>query len=67
VASGLQVQGTLGAADLRVQAGIAIDRKGNLIVLSTGGSGLLGDVPPLTAHFGDCERRFHTMVSAHFI
>ena len=19
------------------------------------------------AHFGDCERRFHTMVSAHFI
>jgi hypothetical protein len=48
VASGLQVQGILGAADLRVQAGIAIDRKGNLIVLSTGGFGVLGDVPPLT-------------------
>jgi hypothetical protein len=24
-------------------------------------------VQVLTAHFGDCERRFHTMVSAHFI
>jgi hypothetical protein len=47
VVSGLQVQATLGAADLRVQAGIAIDRKGNLIVLSTGGSGVLGDAPPL--------------------
>src|SRR4051794_432625 len=48
VASGLEVQGTLGTADLRVQAGIAIDRRGNLIVLSTGGSGALGDAPPLT-------------------
>jgi hypothetical protein len=48
VVSGLQVQGTLGAANLQVQAGIAIDRRGNLIVLSTGGSGVLGDAPPLT-------------------
>jgi hypothetical protein len=48
VASGLQVQVALGAANLQVQAGIAVDRRGNLIVLSTGGSGLLGDNPPLT-------------------
>jgi hypothetical protein len=48
VASGLQVQGTIGSANVQVQAGIAIDRKGNLIVLSTGGAGLLGDTPPLT-------------------
>jgi len=32
-----------------------------------GRSGVDKRVRNLIAHFGDCERRFHTMVSAHFI
>ena len=48
VASGLEVRAAPGAANLQVQAGIAVDRRGNLIVLSTGGSGMLGDAEPLT-------------------
>ena len=36
--------------------------------LSPAQAGLLGSVGMVTiAHFGDCERRFHAMVSAHFI
>jgi hypothetical protein len=46
VASGLEVGGTVGAANLQVKPGVAIDRKGQLIVLSTGGSGLLGQAQP---------------------
>src|SRR5437588_68909 len=50
VASGLEVSGTPGASGLQIKAGVAVDRKGQLIVLSTGGNGLLGQGQPDLNH-----------------
>src|SRR5262249_20249697 len=50
VASGLEVSGTVGAADLLIKPGVAIDRKGQLIVLSDNGNGLLGQTQPGLNH-----------------
>jgi hypothetical protein len=50
VAGGLEVGGTVGAADLQVKPGVAIDRKGQLVVLATGGNGLLGLAHPDPNH-----------------
>jgi PAS domain-containing protein len=40
---------------------------GSIEFWNAGAERLYGFAPNEAAHFGDCERRFHAMVSAHFI
>jgi microcystin-dependent protein len=48
VAAGLEVNATADATGLQVAPGVAVAPNGDVIVLPTSGSGLLGDAPPLT-------------------
>ena len=48
VASGLEITATADKTGLQVAGGVAIAAGGQVIVLPTGGAGLLGDTPPLT-------------------
>lgn len=47
VAQGLEVSGTVGGTTLTINPGVAIDASGNLISLSSDGSGSTGDTDPI--------------------
>ena len=46
IAQGLEVSGTLGSSTITINAGVAVDTQGRLIVLATEGRGDLGNNPP---------------------
>jgi len=48
VAAGLEVSATADGTGLKVAPGVAVAPNGDVIVLPTNGSGLLGDAPPFT-------------------
>ncbi len=50
IAAGLSVAGAVGAATVTIEAGAAVDGSGNLVVLSSTGSGDIGTNPPGGQH-----------------